>query len=192
MFTSGTHLPEKQTNRWNDFPSSLLSTWMWIGFVQQLADYAAGGGVEMYNHLCGEEVTLSLTPNAAERQLFFREPGLRQSTKLIPPDAASLTISRTDAIGVYTLLEGADALRPLTGFSVNLPSTECDLTRLTANDLNEMLGPDRYQLARSIDELKNNIRTSDLGQEVFPILMVLLLVLFCGEHLVANWFYEEV
>ena len=192
MFTSGTHLPEKQTNRWNDFPSSLRSTWMWIGFVQQLADYAAGGGVEMYNHLCGEEVTLSLTPNAAERQLFFREPGLRQSTKLIPPDATSLTISRTDAVGVYTLLEGLDALRPLTGFSVNLPSTECDLTRLTANDLNEMLGPERFQLARSIDELKNNIRTSDLGQEVFPILMVVLLVLFCGEHLVANWFYEEV
>lgn len=192
MFTSGTHLPEKQSNRWNSFPSSLDSTtWMWIGFVQQMADYAAGGGVEMYNHLCGEEVTLSLTPNPAERQLFFREPGLRQSPKVIPPDGASLTISRTDAVGVYTLLEGADAMRPLTGFSVNLPSTECDLTRLNANDLNEILGPERYQLARSIDELKNNIRSSDLGQEVFPILMVVLLALFCGEHLVANWFYEE-
>ncbi len=192
MFTSGTHLPDKESNRWNNFPSTLNETWMWIGFVQQLADYAAGGGVEQYNHLCGEEVTLSLAPNAAERQLFFREPGLRQSPKIIPPDGDSLAISRTDAVGPYTLLEGTDALRPLTGFSANLPPAECDLTRLTTSDLDEIIGPDRYQLARSIDELKNNIRSSDLGQEVFPILMLVLLVLFCGEHLVANWFYEEV
>ena len=177
MFTSGTHLPDKQANRWNNFPSTILSTWMWISFVQQLADYAAGGGVEQFNHLCGEEVTLSLTPNAAERQLLFREPGLRQNTKIIPPDADSLTISRTDAVGTYNLLEGLETLRPLSGFSINVPPAECDLTRLTTSDLDEILGPERYQLARSIDELKNNIRTSDLGQEVFPILMVVLLVL---------------
>jgi len=191
MFTSGTHLPEKQSNRWNNFPSTLGPTWMWIGFVQQLADYAAGGGVEQYNHLCGEEVTLSLTPHPAERQLLLREPGLRQSPKVIPPDGESLTVTRTETAGAYTLLEGTDALRPLTGFSVDLNPRECDLTRLTPTDLNEILGPDRYQLARSIDELKNNIRSSDLGQEVFPILLAVLMVFFCGEHLVANRFYEE-
>ena len=191
MFTSGTHLPEKASNRWNNFPSTLGPTWMWVSFVQQLADYAAGGGVEQYNHLCGEDILVSLIPHAAERQLLLREPGLRQSPKVIPPDADHLAVERTETAGAYTLLEGADVARPVTGFSVNLKSTECDLTRLTTMDLNEILGPDRYQLARSVEELKNNIRASDLGQEVFPILLVVLMVFFCGEHLVANRFYEE-
>ena len=205
MFTSGTHLPvetpvapgpdgvaaRRSSNRWNNFPSPLLDSWMWIAFVQQFGDYAAGGGIEQFNHLCGEEVTLSLTPHPAERQLLFREPGLRQSPKIVPPDEAHLTVSRTDTAGAYTLLEGADVLRPLTGFSVNLKSNECDLTRLTTDDLNDILGPDRYQLARSIEELKSHILSSDLGQEVFPILLVVHLVFFCGEHLVANRFYEE-
>ena len=199
MFTSGTHLPNdpveqgqsRWDNRWSNFPDPLLDSWMWIAFVQQLADYGAGGGIEQFNHVCGEEVTLSLTPHAAERQLLFREPGLRQTQKTIPPDGNFLTVIQTETAGAYTLLEGADSVRPLTGFSVNLKSNECDLTRLTADDLNEILGPDRYQLARSIEELKSHIRSSDLGQEVFPILLVALLVFFCGEHLVANRFYQE-
>lgn len=191
MFTSGTHLPEKSTNRWNNFPGTLGPLGYWIGFVQQLADYTAGGGVEQFNHTCGEEVTLSLQPHAAERQMLFREPGFRQSPKVIPPDADHLTITRTEVAGPYTLIEGLDNARPLTGFSANLHSEECNLTRLTTDEINEMLGPARYQLARSIEELKSHIRSSEIGQEVFPILLVVLIVFFCGEHLVANRFYEE-
>ncbi len=205
MFTSGTHLPaeslpqpgvegvatRRSSNRWNNFPSPLLDSWMWIAFVQQLADYSAGGGIEQFNHLCGEEVTLSFIPHAAERQLLFRVPGLRQFPEVIPPDGDSLTVTRTETAGAYTLLERATPPQPLTGFSVNLKSNECDLTRLTVADLNDMLGPDRYQLARSVEELKSHIRSSDLGQEVYPLLLVVLLVFFCGEHLVANRFYEE-
>ena len=92
MFTSGTHLPEKSSNRWNNFPSTLGPTGLWIAFVQQFADYAAGGGIEQFNHLCGDEVTLALTPHAAERQLLLREPGLRQSLKVIPPDGDHLQV----------------------------------------------------------------------------------------------------
>jgi hypothetical protein len=29
-----------------------------------------------------------------------------------------------------------------------------------------------------------------IGREVFPMLLVLLLIVFCCEHLVANRFYE--
>jgi hypothetical protein len=196
MFTSGTHSPKADlvggwSNRWNTLPSTLSNTWMWVEFTQQFAGYAAGGGIELFNHVCGEEVQLSLPPSAAERQMMFREPGLRQSLRTVPPDAKEIPITRTDTAGAYTLLEGADKLKGVSGFSANPRSEEFDLTRLTVDDLNEMLGPERFQLARSIEELKSNIRSSDLGQEVFPILLAVLLVFFCGEHLVANRFYDE-
>lgn len=196
MFTSGTHAPKADevgswNNRWNTLTSTLNNTWLWVEFTQQMAGYAAGGGVELFNHVCGEEVQLGLTASAAERQMKLREPGLRQLTRTVPPDASSISVTRTDTPGAYTLLEGAEKLRGVTGFSTNPRSEEFDLTRLSAEDLTEMLGPDRFQLARSIEELKSNIRSSDLGQEVFPVLLAVLLVFFCGEHLVANRFYDE-
>ncbi|RLS58077.1 MAG: hypothetical protein DWH91_03065 [Planctomycetota bacterium] len=191
MFTSGTHLPDNPSQRWNNFPTPLVGSWMWIAFVQQLADYGSGGGVELFNHQAGEEVTITLPASPAERQVWLQEPGLLKSPRTIPPDGTTLTATRTDAVGHYTVQEGIDQLRPVTGFSANLPPAESDLTRSTPEQLNEMLGADRYQLARSIDELKANIRSSDLGQEVFPILLVVLMVVFGGEHLVANRFYEE-
>ncbi len=191
MFTSGTHLPENPSLRWNNFPTPLVGSWMWIAFVQQLADYGSGGGVELYNHQAGEEVVVSIPPSPAERQIWLQEPGLLKSPKTIAPDATSLIANRSDTVGHYTIQEGIDQLRPVTGFCTNLAPSECDLTRATKEQLDELLGAERYQLARSIDELKANIRSSDLGQEVFPILLVVLIVVFSGEHLVANRFYEE-
>lgn len=196
MFTSGTHAPRSDqpgswNNRWNSLTSTLSNTWIWVDFVQQLAGYAAGGGVDLFNHECGEEVLLTLPPSAAERQMMLREPGLRQFPQTIPPDASSITVTRTDTQGPYTLVEGADKPKGVSGFSVNPRSEEFDLTRLTEDDLSEMLGHERFQLARSIEELKSNIRSADIGQEVFPVLLAVLLVFFCGEHLVANRFYEE-
>lgn len=191
MFTSGTHLPDNPSQRWNNFPTPLVGSWMWIAFVQQLADYASGGGVELFNHQAGTEVVVSLPASPAQRQVWLQEPGFVKSPKTIPPDATELTADRTDTAGHYTIQEGIDQLRPVTGFSANLPASESDLARATKDQLDEMLGAERYQLARSIDELKANIRSSDLGQEVFPILLVVLIVVFGGEHLVANRFYEE-
>ena len=46
------------------------------------------------------------------------------------------------------------------------------------------------KVARDITELKANINIADIGKEVFPVVMLLLIVAFCGEHLVANRFYE--
>jgi hypothetical protein len=92
-------------------------------------------------------------------------------------------------VGHYDLASsGSDP--GLAGFSVNMPADESDFTRLTPDQLDELLGKDHYQVARDITELKANINIADIGKEVFPVVMLLLIVAFCGEHLVANRFYE--
>jgi len=35
------------------------------------------------------------------------------------------------------------------------------------------------------------VRVGRLGVEIFPVLMGLLVLLFCAEHLMANFFYDE-
>ena len=42
-----------------------------------------------------------------------------------------------------------------------------------------------------INELQRAVRVGRLGVEVFPVLMGLLILLFCAEHLMANFFYDE-
>jgi hypothetical protein len=45
-------------------------------------------------------------------------------------------------------------------------------------------------MTRDMEGLKRTIRTGRLGVEIFPILVTLLLTVFCLEHFTANYFYE--
>ena len=77
------------------------------------------------------------------------------------------------------------------GFSANLLPDESDFTRLTTADLDELLGEKRYSVARDIQGLTRRVATGRLGEEVFPLILAIAIVIFCIEHFVANWFYRE-
>jgi hypothetical protein len=61
---------------------------------------------------------------------------------------------------------------------------------LTKEEVDGRLGADRYSLARDIENLQRNVRAGRLGREAFPLLALILLAAFLGEHFVANRFYE--
>jgi hypothetical protein len=46
-------------------------------------------------------------------------------------------------------------------------------------------------IVHDVNELQRAVRVARLGVEVFPVLAGLLIVLFCAEHLMANFFYDE-
>ena len=68
---------------------------------------------------------------------------------------------------------------------------ESDLSRITKDQLDNILGADRYSMVTRPEELQQIVRTGRLGIEVFPVLMGLVVLLFCAEHLMANFFYDE-
>jgi hypothetical protein len=41
------------------------------------------------------------------------------------------------------------------------------------------------------EQLERAVSVGRLGVEVFPVLMGLLILLFCAEHLMSNFFYDE-
>jgi hypothetical protein len=75
-------------------------------------------------------------------------------------------------------------------FSVNHDSGESDFSRATTADLNNLLGEDRYSVARDVESLTRSVTAGRLGVEVFPIILGIVLILFCLELLSANQFYE--
>ncbi len=73
---------------------------------------------------------------------------------------------------------------------MNAAAAESRLDRLTNENLDAHLLPDRYSVARDVENLERNVKTGRLGREAFPMIVLFLLIVFVGEHLVANRFYD--
>ena len=54
-----------------------------------------------------------------------------------------------------------------------------------------MLAGSNVAIVHDAQELQRAVRMGRLGIEVFPVLMGLVILLFCSEHLMANFFYDE-
>jgi hypothetical protein len=162
--------------------------WHWLAFVEQLTGHLARATDWRFNVLAGESVVLPLTPSDQDQEFLLQRPSIAQTRVTLKAESPTLSISETRELGHYNLTPAGG--RPIVGFSVNAAPEESDLTRMTDEQLEQILGKGRFQVARSLDEIKADVNTSHLGKEVFPLILLLAIIAFCGEHFVANWFYE--
>ena len=80
----------------------------------------------------------------------------------------------------------------MTGFSVNPPLTESLFVPLETSDLDKIFGgKDRYALANDPESLERAIQTTRIGREMFPWLIMLIMVVVTVESILANRFYRE-
>ena len=94
-----------------------------------------------------------------------------------------------DAPGHYRFRGVFDDQVMLRGFSSNLPLAATNLTRIGAGDLDEILGPGRYQLATDQSEITRQQGTTRRGQELYPFVVVMMLLILGLEYLMSNRFY---
>lgn len=175
---------------WNNFADPSVASWPAIALAESLTLYLARATENVFNVEAGEDVILKLGPSPAERTFLLKRPGFRQTRLPVPAGAAEVRISDARDVGSYDLVDSGQTTQPILGFSVTPPAAESDLTRLATPDLDQLLGEGRYQVARTIGELDATVSIADLGREVFPIVLLLAIVAFLGEHLVANRFYD--
>ncbi|WP_437230020.1 BatA domain-containing protein [Planctomicrobium sp. SH661] len=190
MLTTDASLPDNPNNRWNNLPSPLVEPWLFMAFVEQLTSHVSRFSDDQHQFLSGQSPVVRVNPSSTERTFLLKTPDLKQSRHLLPANEARLVFKEISTPGHYELTD-ATSRDAVGAFSINVAAEESDLTRLTASDLNDRLGKDRYKIADSLEQLKDDINAADLGQEIFPLLLVLVVVFFCGEHLVANRFYEN-
>ena len=94
-----------------------------------------------------------------------------------------------DSPGHYRFRGVFDDQVLMRGFSSNLPLEATDLTRVGADTLDEILGPERYQLATDKSEITRQQGTTRRGQELYPFLVVMMLLILGLEYLMSNRFY---
>jgi hypothetical protein len=165
--------------------------WGFILLADQLMQYLSGRGEATFNYLAGEDVFVRTEGETALTKYLLRKPSGQQLPGTVPAAAASFVIHETDQLGHYGVSSADPQSKFASGFSVNATAAESDFRRWHEDDLTQFFGEKRFSLARDIATLQRHVTTSRLGEEVYPLLLLIVLIVFCGEHFVANWFYAE-
>jgi hypothetical protein len=152
--------------------------------------YLARSSQSLFNYTAGDDVSLALNPAQRIPAYRLRKPGLQQLNNDIPAGTTNLVIPGVDQLGNYRVTGVETDVKFERGFSVNPSADESKLDRLSKEELDAHLAPERYSIARDIENLQRNVKTGRLGREAFPLVVLILLIAFVGEQVVANRFYD--
>jgi hypothetical protein len=183
----------KRTERgaWNELP--LLSYWVFPVLTYLTVPYLAGTSNERLNFEAGENALLTLGPGVRSQSFLVTGPD-QKTTESLSSSANSedLQIIAPQLLGQYAVTaKDATQQQAKLGFSLNPPKTESQFAPLLPSDLDAIFGKDGYSLAQDTKALKTLQDTFRVGHEIFPWLMMLILLIVTLENFLANTFYKE-
>jgi hypothetical protein len=162
----------------------------WPGFVlwNEMLLYLVGAGQARLNYDAGETAVLANDPAKDPERYQLFSP-LEEPQDVLAREER-VTVRFTDYPGAYRLRgqRGGPVVR---GFAVNLPPDVGDLSRLPREKLDELLGKERFQFARSREEINRAVGADRIGSEFYSLLVTLLALTLGMEHLLANKFYRK-
>ena len=170
---------------WNELTGP--NDWPRFVLVNEMLRYLVDTEAARLNYLTGETARLANNPQRYPRryQLFAPPDEIRQVTAR----DGQILVRATDVPGAYRL-KGNRGGVVIRGLAVNLPVGASDLTRADTARLDQVLGENRYQLARRRDEIEVGVGTAREGHEFFPLLLVMLALMLGLEHVLSNRFYR--
>lgn len=171
---------------WNLIPVALEGTWPFMMLADGTFEYLAKSEASRLNYEVGEmaEVAVPRSPAAERYQLISPAFDWQEITALDD----RLEFGSMESLGTYRVFND-DGIRS-GGFSVNLPPGTTKLDRITPEQLDDVLGPDRYQVVRNQTEIVREVDQARTGSEFYPFLMVALAIVLGLEHLISNRFYS--
>jgi hypothetical protein len=184
LFTTAGNLEFDERKQWN----RLAGEWPFFVLTNRLTLLLTGRTDAKFNFSANDAIVLE---NDRERPIvdyLLRKPAGAQIPGVAAADSDSIWIEDANELGHYLVKPRPEG--PMISFSVNHDSGESDFSRATTADLNNLLGEDRYSVARDVESLTRSVTAGRLGVEVFPIILGIVLILFCLELLSANQFYE--
>lgn len=184
LLTTAGNLAFDRTRQW----SRLAAEWPFVALVDRMMLYLGGRTGAKLNFAAGDEILLPIDRQTPVLDYLLRKPGGVQLRGQVPAGATSVYVEETDEVGNYSV-KGIDS-EFTAGFAVNPPAGESKFTRLSVADFDNLLGEKRYDVASGIEGLTRSVMTGRLGIEVFPLILGLVMIVFCLELVVANRFYE--
>jgi hypothetical protein len=176
---------------WNDYAASSF----YMAIAKKTVGYLSGDALDAsLNHLCrpGQPVVVSLSPEGRFPNYVLQGPGLVGQAGLIAraENQNELRLPQAVNAGNYVLVDTGNKWR--TGFSMNVPPEESNLTQASIEAIEALLGKDAVLPAGH----NINFREALHGHwsqpvELLPYLMMALLLVLAVENLLANKFYRR-
>jgi hypothetical protein len=190
--------PEEK-NRWNDYWEQEGTTWF-ATFPYMLVRYLAGDTADAnFNFTTGATVSVPLPRSKIGRdaKVIFNGPNITGNEALITPTEKQSEIRvgppKTNFAGNFALSVEKDRAEIWKdGFSVNVPPEESNLEKVPIEAIEEVMDKGRVFSIERNSTLRDWLDIA-LGQPVdlFPWLLIAVLVLFVAEGLAANRFYRR-
>ena len=177
---------------WNEFPSDVLG-WSYYYLMSQSVSYLAGTAEESLNFESGQTVILPLDATRRYKNYIVQDPDKKSSDRVTPSENSdALMVEAPQHLGNWTVrASGTEGNGVVTGFSVNPAVAESEFVPLETADLDRLLGAKKYALADDETQISVVIQTVRVGRELFPWLMMLILIVVSFEGVLANRFYRE-
>ena len=188
MFTSALDNLRDGGSKWNNF---VADNWSFLMLTDKILQYLTGASSTKRNYVAGETIEIPVPASQRFDQYLLRRPGLRQTRGSMSPEESSALITDATDVGHYRL-KPFEARSPFeAAFAVNMRDEESNLEKIRDDQLNGLLAGGNVAIVHEAQELQRAVRMGRLGIEVFPVLMGLVILIFCAEHLMANFFYDE-
>jgi hypothetical protein len=184
LFTTAGNLELDDRKQWNRLPGE----WPFFVLVNRLTLLVTGRTDAKFNFSANDNISLENDRERSIADYLLRKPEGAQIPGSAKADSNSIWIEDANELGHYLIKPRGDG--QVIAFSVNHDSGESNFSRTTTADLDNLLGKDRYSLARDVESLTRSVTAGRLGVEVFPLILGIVLILFCLELLSANQFYE--
>jgi hypothetical protein len=179
---------------WNEFPLPDYNIgWAFYYLMNQTVPYLAGTSSEQLIYEAGQDVMLPIDPSRRFKNYIVQGPNAREPNRLSPPATSdSLLIESPQQIGSWSVTaSGDEGAKATLGFSVNPPLSESQFVPLSEADLDRLFLKAKHKLVNDPQSLVQEVEMIHVGREVFPWLMVLILILVTAENLLANRFHRE-
>ena len=183
---------------WNDYWELTLNSWI-VVFPNLLVKYLAGDTADAnFNHRTGQTITVPL-PRAggAKREDIAIDGPFTGEDPIIKPAEKQTELKigppRTLVAGNFVLQPVGEKPEWAAGFSLNAPPEESQLDKVPVEAIEELTGP------MSVFPVGRDAKLRDLltgpvikhPVDLFPWLLIAVLLLLAVEGLVANRFYRR-
>ncbi|MEM7453515.1 MAG: BatA domain-containing protein [Planctomycetota bacterium] len=172
---------------WGNLFSPLRPHWPLYVLVYLMPRYLVNNDAETLNIRVGQLATLKNDRDEDPRQYRMYAPDTRDRAETVTADGSRVRYRFTGTPGQYRLKEGL----VVRGFSANIDPDATVLDRLVPEQLDTLLGAGRYQVAREQNEIQRQQGTTRRGQEFYPLLVLMMVLILGVEHLMSNRFYQS-
>ncbi|MFO0851082.1 MAG: BatA domain-containing protein [Gemmataceae bacterium] len=194
LLTTRLDSPWDESRKWNDYWETSESSFA-VVFPNLLAKHLAGSPAdEVFTFPTGTAVSLALPRADGPRTFVLEGPGVggADAAPVVGPNQAEWKLPPALALtaGSFVLRTADRSWQD--GFSLNPPAEEFDLAKAPVAAIEDVCGPDAVIPVGRAVALRDVLESRSAGEvNLFPWLLIGVLVLFAVEGLVANRFYRR-